>query len=58
MRDTWANTVWIYDWDDAGVPRYKRVFVKGGGLGAPDGATVDSEGFLRNAWIGAGTGGG
>jgi len=58
LADTWANTVWCYDWDAAGVPRNKRVLVKGSGSGAPDGATVDSEGYLWNAWIGAGTGSG
>jgi sugar lactone lactonase YvrE len=58
LADTWAKTVWLYDWDAAGVPRNKRVFVEGSGPGAPDGATVDSEGYLWNAWIGAGTGGG
>jgi sugar lactone lactonase YvrE len=40
------------------VPHNKRVFVMGSGPGAPDGATVDSEGYLWNAWIGADTGGG
>lgn len=58
FADTWANVVWAYDWDAAGEPRSKRVFVKGSGTGMPDGATVDSEGFLWNAWNGAGTGGG
>ena len=58
LADTWANTVWSYEWDTDGVPRGKRVFVKGHGPGAPDGATVDSEGYIWNAWIGTGTGGG
>jgi L-arabinonolactonase len=58
FADTWANAVWRYDWDAAGLPRNKQVFVKGGGPGAPDGATVDSEGCLWNAWVNTGTGGG
>jgi L-arabinonolactonase len=57
--DTWANTVWAYDYDAAtGTPRNKRDFVKGSGGGMPDGATVDSEGYFWNAWNGAGSGSG
>ena len=58
FADTWAKTVWRYDWDAAGLPQNKRVFVKGSGSGAPDGATVDSEGYLWNAWVDTGAGGG
>ncbi len=56
FADTWANKVWAYDWDATGTPSRKRVFVAGSGPGMPDGATVDSEGFLWNAWNGASTG--
>jgi len=58
FADTWAHVVWAYDWNAAGEARAKRVFVQGSGCGIPDGATVDSEGFLWNAWNGAGTGAG
>lgn len=59
FADTWANTVWAYDYDAAtGTPRNKRVFAKGDGGGMPDGATVDSEGYFWNTWNGAGSGAG
>jgi len=59
FADTWANTVWAYDYDGAtGTPTNKRDFVKGSGGGMPDGATVDSEGYFWNAWNGAGSGSG
>jgi len=58
--DTIADVVWAYDYDTAtGTPSNKRDFARGfGTYGMPDGATVDSEGYLWNAWNGPGLGGG
>jgi L-arabinonolactonase len=57
FADTWANTVWAYDYDaKTGTPSNKRDFAKGSGGGMPDGATVDSEGYFWNAWNGAASG--
>ncbi|MCE2528060.1 MAG: SMP-30/gluconolactonase/LRE family protein [Actinomycetia bacterium] len=44
--DTWAETVWAYDYDpDEGVPRNRRVFAEFFDVaGRPDGATVDESG--------------
>lgn len=59
FADTFANTVWAFDWSADGTPSNRRVFVQGkAGEGMADGATVDEEGYLWNAWNGAGSGGG
>ena len=44
--DTWAETVWAYDYDpEEGVPTNRRVFVEFFDItGRPDGATVDESG--------------
>ena len=44
--DTWAETVWAYDYDpDEGMPSNKRVFAEFFDVaGRPDGATVDDSG--------------
>ncbi|MGC1374165.1 MAG: SMP-30/gluconolactonase/LRE family protein [Candidatus Sulfotelmatobacter sp.] len=47
--DTLANTVWSYDYDaETGAIANERPFLQGFERGAPDGSTVDSEGYLWN----------
>jgi sugar lactone lactonase YvrE len=48
--DTGRRTVWAWDCDpDSGAIAGRRVFVRlGAGEGAPDGATVDADGFV---WV-------
>lgn len=59
FTDTLRYTIFAYDYDpDSGVVSNKRVFadIRGLGLqGAPDGCTVDSEGFLWGALCMGGT---
>ena len=54
--DTWAETVWAYDYDpDEGIPTKKRVFAEFFDLaGRPDGATVDESGCY---WVALARGG-
>ena len=54
--DTWAETVWAYDYDpDEGVPTKKRVFAEFFDLsGRPDGAAVDESGCY---WVALARGG-
>jgi L-arabinonolactonase len=51
FADSWARTIFRCDFDvDSGVPHNQRIFVElPQGSGVPDGATVDSEGFLWSA---------
>ncbi len=56
FTDTWSEEISVYDYDlEAGRPSNKRAFAsfkdKGG---APDGATVDAEGFVWSAAVYAG----
>ncbi len=55
LADSRARTIWAFDHDpDGGTLSGKRVFAQTGeGDGAPDGATVDAEGFIWNAHWGA-----
>ena len=56
FTDTWSEEISAYDWDLAsGTPGNKRSFAsfKGKG-GAPDGATVDAEGYVWSAAVYAG----
>ena len=54
--DTWAETVWAYDYDpDEGAPTKKRVFAEFFDLaGRPDGAAVDESGCY---WVALARGG-
>ena len=54
--DTWAETVWTYDYDpDGGVPSRRRVFAEFHDLeGRPDGAAVDESGCY---WVALARGG-
>lgn len=51
FADSWTKTIFRCDFDlDSGTPHNQRVFAEvPHGFGAPDGATVDSEGFLWSA---------
>jgi sugar lactone lactonase YvrE len=53
FADTFRAQIWAYDFDaDAGTIRNRRVFAQlAPGEGFPDGATVDSEGYLWSARI-------
>jgi sugar lactone lactonase YvrE len=55
FADTWTRDIWAYDYDTAtGKATNRRTFCSfpGSGLkGLPDGATVDSEGFLWSASV-------
>lgn len=56
FADSWSEAISVYDYDlDTGTPSRKRTFcsVKGTG-GAPDGATVDAEGYVWMALVYAG----
>ncbi len=56
FADSWSEEISVYDYDpDTGTPSNKRTFasVKGSG-GAPDGATVDEEGYVWSAIVYAG----
>jgi sugar lactone lactonase YvrE len=55
FADSWISTIWAYDFDvAAGEIRNRRVFARlADDEGKPDGATVDSEGYLWNARINA-----
>jgi L-arabinonolactonase len=55
FADSWLSTIWAYDFDLAqGEIRNRRVFAKlAEDEGKPDGATVDSAGYLWNARINA-----
>ncbi|MEO3474616.1 SMP-30/gluconolactonase/LRE family protein [Roseomonas sp. CAU 1739] len=57
FADSTRQTIWAFDYDtDTGTPRNKRVFADLSALGtAPDGATVDAEGYLWSALIRTGT---
>jgi L-arabinonolactonase len=48
FADSWVGTIWVYDFDaDSGTVRNRRAFTTlDEKLGKPDGATVDSEGYL------------
>jgi sugar lactone lactonase YvrE len=49
FHDSWAGETWAYDYDIlTGKVSNRRTFVQHQGEGAPDGATVDSEGYV---WI-------
>lgn len=56
FADSWTRTIFSFDFDlDGGTLHNQRVFVQlSEGAGAPDGATVDAEGFLWSATIDAG----
>lgn len=58
FADTWANRIWMYDWDaETGTPSNQRLFTATGSTREmPDGATIDAEGYYWNAWNGAGVG--
>jgi sugar lactone lactonase YvrE len=58
FADTWANRIWMYDWDaETGTLSNRQLFTDTGSAhGMPDGATVDEEGYYWNAWNGAGVG--
>jgi sugar lactone lactonase YvrE len=51
--DTWSEEISAYDYDlETGTPSNKRTFTSfKGGKGAPDGATVDGEGFVWSAAV-------
>lgn len=53
FADTWKNAIYAYDYDLAtGTPTNKRVWVSTeNDPGAPDGSTVDEQGFLWNAQV-------
>ena len=58
FTDTWSGELWAYDYDqDQGTLSNKRVFVKAkpsdpaDKYAVPDGATVDSEGYVWNALV-------
>ena len=56
FADTLRGTIFAYDFDvDAGTLSNRRTFAEAGAApGAPDGSTVDAEGFLWNArWGGS-----
>lgn len=56
FADTWSEEISVYDYDlETGTVRNKRCFTsfKGQG-GAPDGATVDAEGYVWSAAVYAG----
>lgn len=56
FADTWSNEISAYDYDlETGMPSNKRRFASYAGTdGAPDGATVDAEGFVWSAAVYAG----
>ncbi len=56
FTDTWSEEISAYDWDLAGgTPSNKRTFTSFRGKGgAPDGATVDAEGYVWSAAVYAG----
>ena len=58
FSDSCVNRRWVYDWDEeTGTPGNKRLFTtQGDAKEIPDGATVDSEGFVWNALNAAGSG--
>jgi sugar lactone lactonase YvrE len=51
FADSWTRTIFSFDFDlESGTLRNRRTFARlADGLGVPDGATVDSEGFLWSA---------
>jgi sugar lactone lactonase YvrE len=51
FADSWTRTIFSFDFDlDSGTPYNRRIFAELPlGSGVPDGATVDSEGFLWSA---------
>jgi L-arabinonolactonase len=51
FADSWARTIFSFDFDlDNGTPHNRRVFAElPPAYGVPDGATVDSEGFVWSA---------
>jgi L-arabinonolactonase len=51
FADSWQRTIFHFDFEpDSGTPYNQRVFAElPSGSGVPDGATVDSEGFLWSA---------
>lgn len=53
--DSLPAAIYAYDYDlDAGTIANRRVFANPMGLGLPDGATIDAEGYLWNArWDGS-----
>ncbi|MCB1380981.1 MAG: SMP-30/gluconolactonase/LRE family protein [Alphaproteobacteria bacterium] len=53
FADTGRNVIYAYDYDiDTGRPMSRRVFASFDGLrGLPDGATVDSEGYVWSAEV-------
>lgn len=56
FADTWSNEISAYDYDEeTGTPTNKRCFASYAGTeGAPDGATVDEEGYVWSAAVYAG----
>jgi sugar lactone lactonase YvrE len=53
--DTWRRTLWAYSFDkETGAVSERRVFFEAGdGMGVPDGAVTDSEGFVWLAMWGS-----
>jgi L-arabinonolactonase len=52
FADTWKKTIYAYDYDlDTGAATNKRPWVVTKEPGAPDGSTVDAEGYLWNAQV-------
>jgi sugar lactone lactonase YvrE len=56
FADSWIQTIFSFDFDlDSGTVSNRRIFAElPGSAGVPDGATVDSEGFLWSANFGGG----
>jgi L-arabinonolactonase len=53
FSDSWSNEISAYDYDmETGTPSNKRRFASFAGMGgAPDGATVDAEGYVWSAAV-------
>ena len=52
FADTWKKTIYAYDYNlDTGAATNKRPWVVTKDPGAPDGSTVDAEGFIWNAQV-------
>lgn len=53
--DTVTNTLYQFDFDDAGALANRRVFAKGFERGFPDGSCVDGQGYLWNCRVAGGS---